>query len=74
MKPLYAIDSDTLAAWSWTAMDGIPFYVLEGNGTNGNYINFKCPMEHGLVEGEFVELSFPYGTETIFQVTSLGTP
>ena len=74
LKPLYAIDPETSASWSWSAMDGIPFYVLEGTDLNGDYIKFKCPMEHGLTEDEFVELSFPYGTETIFQVTSLGTP
>lgn len=73
-KPMFAIDPQTSASWSWSAMDGIPFYILIGTDQNNDSISFKCPMEHGLEVGEFVELPFSYNNETIFKVTSLGTP
>ena len=67
-KPLFAIDSETTASWFWAASDGIPFTITSGSDDNGNYITFKCPMKHGLLTGEFVELPFNYNGETIFQV------
>jgi hypothetical protein len=54
------------------ASDGIPFIITSGSDDNGNYITFKCPMKHGLLTGEFVELPFNYNGETIFQVNGLG--
>jgi hypothetical protein len=72
LKPMYAIDPQSLAAWSWTAMDGIPFYILNGNDQNGDSITFKCPMKHGLESDEYVELSISYNNQNTFRVTSLG--
>jgi len=72
LKPMYAIDPESLAAWSWTAMDGIPFYILNGNDQNGDSITFRCPMEHGLESDEYVELSIGYNNQNVFRVTSLG--
>jgi hypothetical protein len=71
-KQLSAIDSETTASWFWMASDGIPFVIISGSDDNGNYIMFKCPMKHGLLTGEFVELPFNYNGETIFQVNGLG--
>ena len=71
-KQLAAIDSETTASWFWMASDGIPFIITSGSDDNGNYITFKCPMKHGLLTGEFVELPFNYNGETIFQVNGLG--
>ena len=71
-KPLYAIDPQTQASWYWLANDGIPFYILVGTDQNPDQISFKCPMEHGLQAGEYVELSFGYNSTNIFQVSSIG--
>ena len=57
---------------NWTAKDGIPFIVknLKFDGTK--YISCKCISEHNLVAGEYVQLSLSYGSQTVFQVNSLG--
>jgi len=57
---------------NWVAQDGIPFVVknLKFDGTN--YISFECISEHNLLPGEYVQLNFSYGTQSVFQVNSLG--
>jgi len=57
---------------NWEAKDGIPFVVknLKFDGTK--YISFECISEHNLLPGEYVQLNFSYGTQTVFQVNSLG--
>lgn len=71
-KPLYSIDPETLASWYWLANEGIPFYIKIGTDQNPNEISFKCPMEHGLNTGEYVQLPFLYNGNNIFQVSSIG--
>ena len=71
-KPLYTIDSETLASWYWLANEGIPFYIKIGTDQNPNEISFKCPMEHGLNSGEYVQLPFSYNGNNIYQVSSIG--
>ena len=73
-KQMYAIDTVTNASWSWVSSDGIPFIVVIGNDDYGDVISFRCPMKHGVLVNEFVELSFSYNGNNIFQVSSLGDP
>jgi hypothetical protein len=58
--------------WSWIASQGIPFIITVGSNQNTRVIRFKCPMPHGLTAGEYVELSFNYNQNNLFQVSSLG--
>jgi hypothetical protein len=71
-KELQAIDQQTGVIWNWIASDGIPFIIRIGNDNNERVISFRCVMPHGLAIGEYVQLSFDYFGETLFQVTSLG--
>ena len=73
-KQLYTVDPNSLVSWSWQVQDGIPFVITVGNNDLTRVIRFKCPMKHGLTEGEFVELSFSYNGNNLFQVSSLGDP
>lgn len=57
---------------TWTAQDGIPFYITNTILNGSNYISFVCPMNHGLSENEFVELSISYNGTNVFQVSYLG--
>lgn len=57
---------------SWVAKDGIPFYIRNSTLNGSKIIEFFCVSSHGLSVGEYVELSFSYGTNNIFQVYSLG--
>lgn len=68
-KVLYTTDPELNITWYWTASDGIPFYIKEINSDN---IVFKCPMKHGLLIGDYVQLSLSYNNENIFTVSSLG--
>ena len=68
-KKMYAEDDVTFANWNWTASDGIPFIITSNADSN---IEFRCPMSHGLIPGEYVQLSFDYSGQTIFTVDSLG--
>jgi|688.fasta_scaffold91303_2 hypothetical protein len=71
-KTLRADEPNLNLIWSWVASAGIPFYILGGSELNNRTISFKCPMTHGLSVGEYVELSFGYNGQTLFQVESLG--
>lgn len=57
---------------NWTAKDGIPFYIRNSTLNGSKIIEFVCVSSHGLSTGEYVELSFSYGTNNLFQVYSLG--
>jgi hypothetical protein len=69
-EPMYWTDG--VDEINWVAQDGIPFVVknLKFDGTK--YISFECISEHNLLPGEYVQLNFSYGTQTVFQVNSLG--
>jgi hypothetical protein len=71
-KTLRADEPNLGLIWTWVASSGIPFYILAGSDLNGNEISFKSPMTHGLSVGEYVELSFNYGGQNLFQISSLG--
>lgn len=73
-KTLRADEPSLGLTWNWVASSGIPFYISNGSELNGNEISFTCPMTHGLNIGEYVELSFNYGGQNLFQVSSLGDP
>lgn len=57
---------------NWTAKDGIPFYIRNSTLNGSKIIEFVCVSPHGLSNGEYVELSFSYGPNNVFQVYSLG--
>lgn len=71
-KTLNTIIPKTNIQWSWFASQGIPFYITVGSNLTTRQIRFYCPMPHGLTAGEYVELSFNYNGNNLFQVTSLG--
>lgn len=71
-KTLNTIIPKTNISWSWIASQGIPFYITVGSNLTTRQIRFYCPMPHGLTAGEYVELSFNYNGNNLFQVTSLG--
>lgn len=56
----------------WKSGDGIPFYIVLGSERGLPVVQFNCPVEHGLLEGEYVELPFTYNDVNTFQVYSLG--
>jgi len=56
----------------WLSGDGIPFSITQGSDNGFPVIQFTSPVSHGLTVGEWVELSFSYGTINTFQVYSLG--
>ena len=57
---------------TWTASEGIPFYIQNSLQNGNNVISFQCISPHGLSVGEYVELSFKYNGVNLFQVYSLG--
>ena len=57
---------------SWFALEGIPFIVSKTNQNGNSLISFQCIAAHGLTVGEYVELSFSYDGNNLFQVYSLG--
>ena len=56
----------------WKSGAGIPFYIVLGSERGLPVVQFNCPVEHGLLEGEYVELPFTYNDVNTFQVYSLG--
>lgn len=71
-KSLFAIEPKTQQALYWNANDGIPFIIDQSSSNGQPYITFRSVCKHGLSLGEFVELSFSYDGENIFEVSSLG--
>jgi hypothetical protein len=57
---------------NWVSGDGIPFIVSSSTQGGANIISFQCFMPHNLIEGNFVELSFDYDQQTVFEVFSFG--
>ena len=57
---------------TWTASEGIPFYINNAVQNGNNVVAFQCIAPHGLTTGEYVELSFSYNGTNLFQVYSLG--
>jgi hypothetical protein len=68
-KLSYTLNGTSL---SWTANQGIPFYIQNNVQNGSNVISFQCISPHGLSVGEYVELSFNYNGINLFQVFSLG--
>jgi len=60
------------STFNWIASDGIPFSINNTTQNGANIISFQCIAPHGLVPGEYVELSFKYNNIELFQVYSLG--
>jgi len=73
-KNMQAIDKDSNQTLTWVSGDGIPFVINKIKYQGQNLISFRCPMKHGLSEGESVQLSsnFTYLGNRIFQIYSLG--
>lgn len=57
---------------NFQAQDGIPFVVFNTKQGGANIISFQCFMPHGLTVNDYVELSFSYGNQNVFNVFSLG--
>jgi hypothetical protein len=57
---------------NWNVSDGIPFVIKDTTFNGRTLISFVCPMKHGLSVGEFVQLSFDYNGNNLFQIYSLG--
>lgn len=57
---------------NWVAQEGIPFIISSSVEGGLSVISFQCLMPHGLVENQFVELSFDYEGQKVFDVFSLG--
>ena len=58
--------------FTWTASTGIPFKINNITDNGNRVISFECVSSHGLSIGEYVELSFKYNNNNLFQVYSLG--
>jgi hypothetical protein len=57
---------------NWTSGDGIPFIMFKSIQGGANIISFQCLMPHNLTDGNFVELSFSYDQENVFEIFSFG--
>ena len=71
-KSLNYADSQSPNVYNWVSGAGIPFIITNVVDTGNNLVSFRCPVKHGLVEGEYVELSIPYNGNKYFEVYSLG--
>jgi hypothetical protein len=56
----------------WNSGDGIPFEIVNGSDNGFNIISFKCPVKHGLLISEYVQLNLSYNGNNLFQIYSLG--
>jgi hypothetical protein len=66
------VDQKTGVRLNWNSANGIPFIIFRSTYNGQNFISFRCLGRHGLSVYEFVELSFSYGGQNVFQVTRLG--
>jgi hypothetical protein len=71
-KQMFAIEPITGQQLVWNATNGIPFVINNIVSKGQNYITFRSICKHGLSVGEFVELSFSYNGQNVFQITQLG--
>jgi len=69
-KNMVCTNSD--GVFTWKSGDGIPFNITNIIDSGNNIVSFKCPIKHGLNEGEYVKLSFSYLGDSYFEVYSLG--
>jgi hypothetical protein len=65
----YTLNNNNL---TWTASTGIPFTINNSSQNGSGIVAFQCIAPHGLTVGEYVELSFSYNGNNLFQVYSLG--
>lgn len=71
-KTLNYTDSVSLNQTNWVCGDGIPFIITNVIDSGNNLVSFRCPVKHGLTEGEYVELNINYLGNKYFEVYSLG--
>lgn len=57
---------------NWVSGDGIPFKITNGTDNGLPIVQFTTPVKHGILPGQYVELSFAYDNINVFQVDSLG--
>lgn len=57
---------------NWVSGDGIPFIVFNSTQGGANIVSFQCLMPHNLELGNFVQLSFDYQGQQIFEIFSFG--
>jgi hypothetical protein len=57
---------------NWIASSGIPFSISNRTSNGNGLVSFICISPHGLIPGEYVELSITYRGSNIFQVNSIG--
>jgi len=56
----------------WSASTGIPFTIERRKANGKPLVTFNCPIKHGLIVGEYIQLSFSYNNRNVYQVYSLG--
>jgi len=57
---------------NFVASDGIPCSINNTTINGSRYIQFTCPVNHGLSVGEYVKFPFSYNNIEYFQVDALG--
>jgi len=57
---------------NWISGDGIPFIIFRQTQGGANVISFQCLMPHNLTIDNFVELSFAYDQQRVFEIFSFG--
>lgn len=70
LEPMAATYENTTI--DWISGDGIPFIMFESTQGGANLISFQCLMPHNLTIDNFVELSFSYEGENLFNIFSFG--
>jgi hypothetical protein len=71
-KTLNYTDSVSSSQTNWVCGNGIPFIITNVIDSGNNLLSFRCPVKHGLIEGEYVELNISYLGNKYFEVYSLG--
>jgi hypothetical protein len=69
-KPMEATYEGTTI--NWISGDGIPFIIFRQTQGGANVISFQCLMPHNLTIDNFVELSFAYDQQRVFEIFSFG--
>jgi len=69
-KPMEATYEGTTI--NWISGDGIPFIIFRQTQGGANVISFQCLMPHNLTIDNFVELSFGYDQQRVFEIFSFG--
>lgn len=71
-KQMEALETKFNQILSWNVSDGIPFIIDRTQLGGLNMISFRCPIKHGISEGEYIKLSFNYQGTDLFIVQALG--